>query len=481
MPAFSRKNPLFLYVPIAVIGSFLLSYYAIGREMNMILVGLVAVFLFIICFFSVKISLVLLIFSMLLSPELEVGQTAKREITLRAEDLLLTVMTMGWFFRMAMYKDIGFAIRNPLNRPIFIYCSLAIISTGVGIMRGNVNLASGILFTLKLIEYFFLFYVVINYVREERDINLLVSSMLIVAAIISVYALISIGAGGAGGGSAPFEGKTAERNTLSGYLVLMSSIAGGILLNSPSKFEKWAIGLFLPLVLAVLLFSISRSGWVSALVAVAVLFVVSRKKSLFFIFICIGIALLPFLFPDVARERIDYTFHQYGSYIDKAQQFTLFGYTLDTSASARIFSALIVLRRFWEHPFLGFGITGFSFIDGQYIRTLAEMGVFGLCAFVWVMASVHSIIRKIIRLDLSPRLSGVALGFYAGFWGMITHALTSNTFIIVRIAEPFWCVAGILVVSLMKYNETLLLETGGIPAAAGALDRKGFRPWATTS
>jgi hypothetical protein len=48
-----------------------------------------------------------------------------------------------------------------------------------------------------------------------------------------------------------------------------------------------------------------------------------------------------------------------------------------------------------------------------------------------------------------PYLRGLALGFLMGFIGLLTHALGSNTFIIVRIMEPFWLVAGLLVKSLL--------------------------------
>lgn len=450
MASFPGRNSLALYIPLAVLGSFILSYFAIGKDMQFIIIGLVAVCLFIICFFSVKISLVLLIFAMLLSPELEVGQTAKREITLRAEDLLLMVMTFGWLFRMAMYKEMSLTRKNLLNWPIFIYCCIALLSTGLGVMRGNVDIASGILFTVKIIEYFFLFVVVINYVKEESDIDMLITSILVVAAIICVYALIFGVMGGASEMQAPFEGKVAERNTLAGYLVFTAALGGGILLNSPSKFEKAAIGVFIPLVLIALLFSISRSGWTAAIVATLVLFLNSRKKGYFFIFIMITVALLPFVFPSIARDRIDFTFHQAAQNTDPTYRFELLGIRLDTSSSARIYSVIYVLKRFLEHPFIGFGITGFPFIDGQFTRTLAELGIFGLSTFIWIMIGVHRTIRTVMKMDLSPRINGLAVGFYAGFWAMIVHAFTANTFMIVRIAEPFWCLTGIMVVSIVK-------------------------------
>ena len=40
---------------------------------------------------------------------------------------------------------------------------------------------------------------------------------------------------------------------------------------------------------------------------------------------------------------------------------------------------------------------------------------------------------------------GLTLGFVAGFVGLMAHAITSNTFIIIRIMEPFWFLTGIII------------------------------------
>jgi hypothetical protein len=123
-----------------------------------------------------------------------------------------------------------------------------------------------------------------------------------------------------------------------------------------------------------------------------------------------------------------------------------FGFRFDTSTSDRIFAAQAVLQQFFRHPFLGFGITGWYFIDGQFFRVLIETGLFGLASFLWLLTGVHGIIRRVMKIELAPRLQGMVVGFYAGFWGLMVHAFSTNTFIIVRISEPFWCLAGLTVI-----------------------------------
>jgi hypothetical protein len=45
----------------------------------------------------------------------------------------------------------------------------------------------------------------------------------------------------------------------------------------------------------------------------------------------------------------------------------------------------------------------------------------------------------------TPMFRGLTVGFIAGYAGLLVHAIGANTFIIVRIMEPFWFFAGIVV------------------------------------
>ena len=53
---------------------------------------------------------------------------------------------------------------------------------------------------------------------------------------------------------------------------------------------------------------------------------------------------------------------------------------------------------------------------------------------------------------------GLVLGFIAGFIGLVFHAITANTFVIIRIMEPFWFIAG-MVIMLPTLEEEESLKT----------------------
>jgi hypothetical protein len=420
---------------------FVLSYFIIGKEMNFLLMITVMVLIFLISFFSVKISLALLIMSLLLSPEIAVGATEKRAITARLDDILLFTMSLSWMLRMAIFKDIGFMLKTPLSRPIIFYSTMAIVATTLGVFRGNVLSAPGFFFTLKIVEYFFLFTMIVNYVQTEKEVNNILNLLFIACGAMVVLGMLQVVSGG--NVSAFFGGSGRERNTLGGYFVLMGAVVAGVVLHTKSPLEKTFLSIMLGMIVIVLLFSISRSGWVASIVVTIVLFICVKKKNIYMMTIAIMLFTLPFFIPSVVHERINFTLHQAAR---PMEQFVFFGFHFDTSTSARIFGAQAALRELFKHPFFGFGITGWYFIDGQFFRVLIETGLFGLASFLWVLTGVHTTIRRVMKLDLAPRLQGMAVGFYAGFWGLMVHAFTANTFIIVRISEPFWCLAGLTVI-----------------------------------
>ena len=52
---------------------------------------------------------------------------------------------------------------------------------------------------------------------------------------------------------------------------------------------------------------------------------------------------------------------------------------------------------------------------------------------------------KVFREVERPLFKGLALGYLSGFMGLLFHAIGSNSFIIIRIAEPFWFFTAIVI------------------------------------
>src|SRR2546428_6826907 len=216
----------------------LLSLWITRAPIEIPVVATVAAILFLATLLHAEAGLVILILSMLLSPEIPVaglggsGLEGSRSLVLRTEDLLLMLVGFAWIARMAIHKDLGAIRRTRLNVWIFAYSACCLFSTLIGIEAGRVRPLEGLCFVAKYIEYFIIFFMTVNYVRSGAQLRRLLAAALITAALIGAYGWWQMPSGIRP--SAPFEGREGEPNTFGGYLILVFSVACAIALTLPA-------------------------------------------------------------------------------------------------------------------------------------------------------------------------------------------------------------------------------------------------------
>ncbi len=418
-----------------------------------LIIGVLVLFL---SFLSIELGIYVLIFSMLLSPEIAIGAQSQREISIRMDDLLIFVISLGWLARMAFNKELGIFIKNPLNKSILCYSTICILATMFGMILGKVSPLQGIMFVVKYIEYFVIFYMVLNNINSREQVKRYLLAILITAVIVSLYAIVQIPSGDRI--SAPFEGKSGEPNTFGGYLILIMSLLSGILLCYRQMKVKTASLVALGLVAVPFLFTLSRSSWMAVAGVYLALMIFSNKRMMLGILLIIAVLVRPLIMPDKMAKRYEKTFMS-KPLESKQKQVKVGGVYLDLSSSERVNSYMQILEDIKKRPILGYGVTGYGFIDGQYFRTLIETGVLGFSAFMYLLYRIFSTVLNTYRKSSDELFKGISLGILVGFAGMLTHALTANTFIIIRIMEPFW-----FLIAMVAAVESHNLET--VQAAA---------------
>jgi O-antigen ligase len=403
-----------------------------------------ALVLFALAFARTEFGLYVVVFSMLLSPEIGAGGSLaeRREVTFRTEDFVLIVIAFTWFAKTAVNKELGLVAKTPLNRPIIAYIAVNIVATLLGYLTGSVRTAAGYFYVLKYIEYFAVYYMVVNNLRDRAHARRLLIAALVTAAIVSVIGLTQVPSGERV--SAPFEGETGEPNTFGGYLLFMLAIAAGLALESTSFTMRARCLALLGLMAVPFAFTLSRASYLGVVPAVVALTVLTTRRRALVAVLLLVVVCSPFLLlvaPASVVDRVMYTFQP------EANQPTvrLGKVGLDPSTSARILSLRQALVGWTQRPILGWGVTGFGFMDAQYARVLVETGIVGFLIFVWLIASVLKAARAAHRRLADPMDRGLAMGFIAGTIGLLAHAIGSNTFTIIRIMEPFWLMAGIVV------------------------------------
>jgi O-antigen ligase len=444
-----------LIAPLIILLLFLLAFALILPTLSTIqtmalTAGLV---IFIISFVSTDVALYVLIFSMLLSPEFAVGTTAGaslgRGVTLRLDDFLMVIIGLSWLAKMSIKKELGLFLKTPLNKPIAYYILTCLISTLLGALFADVHLKTGFFFVLKYFEYMIIYFMVVNHIERKNQVRNYLYAMLITCIIVSFIAIAQIPAGGRV--SAPFEGEMGEPNTLGGYLVFMIAITMGLCFTSTSGRGQLFYGLLAFLFVIPLFYTQSRSSYAATLPVIMVFIWLSEKRH----WVIIGVLLLgislPFIAPKAAKDRIMYTFTQGKNRQDVV---TVRGVRLDTSTSARLRNWKEAAGDWIKHPFLGFGVTGYGFVDTHYIRVITETGFIGLITFFLLMYTIFRQTYVIFKEATEPFNRGLSMGFLAGFIGLLFHAIGANTFIIVRIMEPFWFVTAMVIMIPKIEKET---------------------------
>jgi len=439
-----QPKGLIIVVPLALAAA--LSLVLVSSDKTFSLTISLGALLLVVAFVSTRLSLYLLVFSMLLSPEFLIGNltggggATGRGITIRFDDFLLVVIGFVWLAKMAIHKGGTPFLRTPLNGPIMFYIAAAGLATLIGVLGGRVKPMSGFLYWLKYYEYVFLYFMVVSAVTTKEEARALVFASLVTCFLVSLFAIAQIPSGERA--SAPFEGEMGEPNTLGGYLVFMLAIVVGLLLTREAVTNRLPLLLLLVAGTVGLMATLSRASFLAAGVLIlSVIGFMAPRRPILMTMVLLGILSTPLWVPHAVKERISYTFTQ----AEEEGQFRLGTLRIDTSTSDRLRSWHQSLELWQKFPLWGTGITGGPFLDAWYPRVLTETGLLGLVAFFVLIGSIFRMGITSYRHATDQFARGVALGFLLGLTGLMVHAVGSNTFLIVRIMEPFWLFAALVV------------------------------------
>ena len=142
----------------------------------------------------------------------------------------------------------------------------------------------------------------------------------------------------------------------------MGAVITGICFYTDSRRERQLLIVLLVILGTVLLFSMSRSGWVSSIIVILILAFSVKKRRVLFVPILLLLAILPFVAPKQVEDRARFTLQQ-GESMDERIQ--IGRWRLDSSTSGRIVSLKYVFQAILDNAIIGRGVTGWRFLDGN--------------------------------------------------------------------------------------------------------------------
>ncbi|MCK9594967.1 MAG: O-antigen ligase family protein [Candidatus Omnitrophica bacterium] len=453
----SNKNgqALIFLVTFVVLVCIIFSVLVLGLPYKHTFVVFLALFVFIISFFRTDIALVIILFSMLLSPELRAGDVPSRAINIRVEDMLIFVVFLGWMAKMAVRKELGFLRKNPLNSPILIYSTICVISSLLGLMEGRIVLKESVLYLLKYFEYFLLFFMVSNNLRTSRQARIYIFLLFVTCFVVCVLAWLQMPSGQRL--STPFEEGGGEPNTLAGYLILMMAMILAFLFYAKRHNHKLLWSSFFCFAAIPFVFTLSREGWFSFFpMILAFIFLHKKSRFLMIMALIVGVIVFPYFMPKKVYDRVQDTFEKHKTYHLLGKSFTV-----SESTAARIDAWEQGFTKLAQRPILGSGVPGGGTIDNQYTRVLTETGTLGFLTFSWIVLLLFRLANKTYREMDDDFSKAVSLGLMCGFVGLLAQSLGAAVFVLIRIMEPFWFLAAIVTVLPEIVAEEKGLEYAG--------------------
>ena len=405
-----------------------------------------------------RVTISLLIFLVSIGPRFNLGSLQYGKLfDIRAEDLLLIIVLLSWIISLLLIPKQKIVF-SKLGTPIFLYLFASCISTFFGLVSGFIEPFRALFFLLKEVEYFLFFFITINIVNSLSVAKSAVWSFLISGILNGIYSFYQITTGQIGQGmedptniyrhygvSTLGEGDPAMVGIYFTLLVLFSlavflflkhrivrlvsficivlSISG--LIGSFSRGSLWGAIIFIPIWL--FLFFLAPRLQIRKLQAIAIVIIIVLVGGLFFLMSKNN----PY------AKRIVNTNHLLSLYYDQRVKEVYNEY----------FKIISI------NPIIGLGksITGdqevsatlYAGAHNQYIRLLAETGIVGLLAFLYILWSILKL--SFVSYRNSPSRFIQCLGFSSLTCTayLLIISFGQDAFIIAKIAEFFWIVVGL--------------------------------------
>ncbi len=348
------------------------------------------------------------------------------------------------FIYLVFRKRTSFRLSPSIALPVFLFI-LASCYSLINSTWPRMTLFQ-IIFMLQL---FFLYYFVLtNSIESEKDVKMVTSFMIASVCFQGLLSAAQFATGyrldffstGTGAGEFFTIAEEAETvrvygtlgapNAFAAYIVPLLLLTIAVRLGTSTN--RRATGAAMIFGSLALLFSFSRGGWMSFVVAILALLWMMRREQVLQRKTVIGVVfalaiMVVWFYPEVHAR--------------------IFGYDRN-AAMSRIPLIKIAWNMIEAHPILGVGANTFASVTAaytttndlkgiylhevhnQYLLVFAEMGMFGLISFLWLMfASIRQGLS--LRHSANPLFrslgAGVALGFVAAGFHMLVDMFNSYT------------------------------------------------------
>jgi hypothetical protein len=408
-------------------------------------------------------GIIILIMSISLLPRIPIDIAIPgRQLDLRFDDIALLVLILGWVFSFLLKPRI---YPTTLFKVIGIYLLIVIITTSIALAVHELSLIKSFFYTLKEIQYFLIFFVVANWIRSEKDLKLASGFLLFASLLNVIWVVFQLGTSTRGplflvertftsvdqqvrlleSYGPNLIGEASPLST-GGFFMLTSLLTISFYLYYRANNRRWLYAVLGVLFSSSLMLSFSRVAMLGLIIGIVVL--LKNKLNLKIIIKTILSLTIILIMLVLMMDQLEYLSNGRLSYAG-------------ASHSIIVRWQDIWLPLFHQQSvgsfFLGFGKGALVHeAHNHYLRVFMESGLFGLIAFIGLLASVIFLSDRVFKfgnLAISKVIGGTTLAATAA---LIIAALFQDVFTPVIINELFWILVGLTAAAYrIEYKEFL--------------------------
>lgn len=222
-------------------------------------------------------------------------------------------------------------------------------------------------------------------------------------------------------------------NILGCLFVLLIPVTCSMLIATKNKSLKIFYSVTALFMLLGLFFTMSRGAWLAFAFSVGIFILIINPK-LIIPFIALGGAFI--VFGGSLSERLLYIFSP--------------TYLMKSAAGGRLYRWEVGLNVWRKSKLFGAGLGRFGgavainnklapfYLDNYYLKTLTEMGIYGITGFVFVIICFVIFSGKIIRHQNNPEKKLISIGLFTGAAGVLVQCFVENIFEVPAMEIYFW-------------------------------------------
>jgi len=345
-----------------------------------------------------------------------------RYITIYPLESILAISVLVCIYKSILGRD------NCFRNMKLVYCYIPFVLCVMLSATKSIELSLTVKEIVRWLELIVIYYLTINLVSDDKKMRVVLYSMFLTMAMVSVFGIININYIGDGYRAASFFGNP---NPLAGYANLIILVSFGMLMTNVCLWERITLGIFTVLSIIIWVLTFSRAGWLSLIMTMILLFFltkVNKKRVVLLLVVFLAISAILLLSSNINRSEFMKT-----TTLNAAKG----------SLGARALGYPIGLNMVKDDLILGIGIGNYPLLikkytkvyeltrhhlHNLYLQVFVETGLMGLSAFVfWLVCIVRYLVNSLKSLENSRHyllFVGLMGGVIAYLFNNLTDVLT---------------------------------------------------------